>query len=89
MDIEIGRCGVACAVCKYYKNVCLGCGDENQNETICVIYKCADKRNVKYCIQCNDFPCDLLSISKSFCPKVAKINLEQKLLETPRAFKDF
>ncbi|MFZ3060363.1 MAG: hypothetical protein WA102_11595 [Candidatus Methanoperedens sp.] len=47
MDIEIGRCGIACEVCKNFKN--FGCEEENQIGKICVIYECSSSKKVKYC----------------------------------------
>lgn len=86
MDIEIGRCGIACEVCKNFKNVCLGCDQENQIEKICIIYECTSTKNVKYCFDCSEFPCGLLSISKSYCPKTAKIKLKTFFTEQEKVF---
>jgi len=86
MDIEIGRCGIACEVCKNFKNVCLGCDEENQIEKICIIYECTSNKNVKYCFDCSEFPCGLLSISKSYCPKIARIKLKTLFTNKEKVF---
>ena len=76
MDIEIGKCGLACEICKNYNNGCLGCIKENNDKQLCVIYKCANKKDIQYCLQCEEFPCKLiLGISKSYCPIFSRIQL--------------
>ena len=54
-DCVIGACGVACSVCKYYlSGECPGC-----RELPCPIRLCAEKKGVKSCLTCKEFPCKL------------------------------
>jgi hypothetical protein len=46
--------------------ICNGCRNENgrvachnMTET-CNVYKCTEKKGIKYCFDCSDFPCDHL-----------------------------
>ncbi|OGL45772.1 MAG: hypothetical protein A2161_14980 [Candidatus Schekmanbacteria bacterium RBG_13_48_7] len=41
---------------------CNGCGDKRDNSwsSQCPIGRCADLKNIRYCFQCKEFPCDLL-----------------------------
>lgn len=69
MDILIGRCGIACGLCKQYDHVCLGCEEENREEKNCIVYNCAVKKDINYCIQCQEAPCRILrGLSKAYCP---------------------
>ena len=76
MDIEIGKCGITCGICKNYNNGCLGCIKENNDKSICIIFKCANENDVQYCLQCEEFPCNLSrGLSKSYCPVFSRIEL--------------
>jgi len=74
MELEIGRCGVACGVCKRFNEECLGCEEENRAKNTCIVFICAEKKNVSYCIQCPDNPCNLMrGLSKAYCPVISQI----------------
>ena len=69
MDTLIGRCGIACGLCRHFNNQCLGCEEENRAAHICLIFNCAEKKDIKYCIMCPETPCKLMrGLSKSYCP---------------------
>ena len=56
-------CGLCCATCEYKKeNNCKGCissgGKPFHGE--CEIAECAKKKNIRFCGECSDFPCDIL-----------------------------
>jgi hypothetical protein len=69
MEINIGRCGIACEFCKHFDMKCLGCEEENIKENKCIIYNCAAEKNIKYCIQCSEAPCNLMrGLSRAYCP---------------------
>lgn len=56
----IAPCGMNCNVCERYlrdKNRCPGCPDRELN---CGVRDCkhVKKDNLKFCYQCNEFPCD-------------------------------
>lgn len=77
MDITIGRCGLACGVCKKYNNGCLGCIEQNEIENTCVIFNCAEEKSVKYCIQCQEYPCRLIhGLSKAYCPVFTRYKID-------------
>jgi hypothetical protein len=46
------------------KAVCKGCRNQNGNIPFapmkCHVYPCAEKKNVSFCYECSDFPCDYL-----------------------------
>jgi len=76
MDILIGRCGIACGLCKRYGSECPGCENENGEEHICIIYNCAVKKNINYCIQCPEAPCKLMrGLSKAYCPVCSHLKI--------------
>ena len=71
MDYETltAPCGLDCFNCVMYKqgnDTCKGC--RNENGTIkflnmtepCNVYKCITEKNIKFCYECDDFPCDHL-----------------------------
>jgi hypothetical protein len=43
---------------------CKGCREVNGNCPVlpmkCSLYPCAEKKGVKFCYECSDFPCDIL-----------------------------
>ena len=65
---KISYCGLYCGACpSYQKATCLGCRSEDKKQSRkskwgCKIRNCCFKeRNVEYCGQCNDFPCNIIS----------------------------
>ncbi|MCZ7397244.1 MAG: DUF3795 domain-containing protein, partial [Candidatus Methanoperedens sp.] len=76
MDINIGRCGLACEFCKRFNKECLGCEEQNRLENNCIIYNCAVKKGIKYCIQCPEAPCNLMrGLSKAYCPVCSELTI--------------
>jgi hypothetical protein len=76
MDISIGRCGLACEVCKHFNQDCQGCEKENRLKHACLVFNCAEEKNTRYCLQCMEFPCNLMrGLSKSYCPVYSQIKL--------------
>ena len=62
----IAPCGMNCGICRGYqreKNKCVGCREIDVNKPItrakCKIKNCNElkKNNLKYCYQCEIFPC--------------------------------
>ncbi len=82
IGITIARCGIACEVCQYFINKdCLGCVKENELNSRCLIFKCAEEKNIRYCIQCMEFPCKFMrGISKAYCPVFTEIKSRIKAL---------
>jgi len=78
MVVTIARCGLACEVCQYFINQkCLGCEMEYECNSRCLIFNCTEKRQIKYCLQCPEFPCGFMNLSKTYCPVFSKFkNLE-------------
>jgi hypothetical protein len=81
-EITIARCGLACEVCQHFINRdCLGCQKEKESNSKCLIFKCAEEKNVQYCIQCMEFPCKFMQgISKAYCPVFTEIKSKIKVL---------
>lgn len=50
-------CGLYCGSCKFYitKN-CKGC--KSKRDEKCPIWKCAEERGLRFCGECDDFPCE-------------------------------
>ncbi len=48
----------------FEKTICKGCRNENGKcahlPVKCNVYPCAEKKGIKYCCDCSDFPCDHL-----------------------------
>jgi hypothetical protein len=80
--ITIAKCGLACEVCQHFINRdCLGCIKENELNSRCLIFKCAEEKNIQYCIQCMEFPCKFMQgISKAYCPVLTEIKSRIKVL---------
>jgi hypothetical protein len=77
MNITIGKCGLACGLCKHYNLRCLGCEKENLAKHVCLIFNCAEEKNVKYCLDCEEYPCRLMKgLSKSYCPVFTSIKFD-------------
>jgi len=56
-NILISYCGIVCEYCKAYtRKLCGGC-DTHINE--CVYAKCASKKGIRVCLECEDFPCKM------------------------------
>ncbi|MHA1727933.1 MAG: DUF3795 domain-containing protein [Promethearchaeota archaeon] len=62
-------CGLDCFNCPMYlkdDQMCKGC--RNEDGTIgfmgmkepCNVYKCISNKNINFCYECEDFPCDFL-----------------------------
>jgi hypothetical protein len=76
MEITIGKCGIACGLCKNFNNGCLGCEKENISKHACIIFNCAENKNIEYCLKCDDFPCKLMrGLSRAYCPVFTSIKL--------------
>ena len=76
MEIAIGRCGIACEVCRHFDRGCCGCNKENIFNNRCLIFNCTEKKKIEFCVQCTDFPCNLMrGLSKSYCPVFTEIKL--------------
>jgi len=85
MEITIARCGFACEICKHFINQgCRGCEKENRFESECLIFNCAEEKNIKNCLQCDEYPCMLMKgLSRAYCPIFSKINAQDKSLLIP------
>jgi hypothetical protein len=62
----VASCGMDCGVCSRHlraKNQCNGCNEIDENDpkprSSCQIRVC-QKRQGRYCYECEDFPCDRL-----------------------------
>ena len=54
----IGKCGFYCGSCPtYIKGECDGCR-KSHNIGDCFTFDCVDKKEIEYCGQCEQFPCD-------------------------------
>ena len=70
----IARCGLACEICQYFINHrCQGCEKENLINNECLIFNCTEKKQIKYCLQCAEFPCEFMNLSRTYCPVLSKI----------------
>lgn len=82
----IAWCGMNCGICYAYlreKNRCPGCRYLNKNMPIsianCKIRNCKYIKNkeVKFCFECNDFPCKpLLNLDKRYRTKYQMSEIE-------------
>jgi hypothetical protein len=44
IDITVARCGLACEVCKHFNQECFGCEKENELNSRCLIFNCAEEK---------------------------------------------
>ena len=64
--MKYAMCGLDCSICEFKKNdTCTGCHEQKSQVFWgeCPIAKCVMDKQLSTCIECEDFPCDLL---KSF-----------------------
>jgi len=55
-NIKIGVCGLACSKCsKFKEKKCPGC----QPSEHCPLPECAKNKDLDFCFDCKDFPCQL------------------------------
>ena len=61
----LGPCGIYCGYCLgYKKGICSGCryesGKQAQkgNKDWCKVLSCIDRRDVRECSDCTEFPCE-------------------------------
>jgi len=56
--VELGApCGVFCGACKFYlTEKCKGCRAKRNEQ--CTIWKCAEERGLRFCGECDRFPCE-------------------------------
>jgi len=77
MENAIGKCGLACGVCKNFNIGCGGCVKQNIGQNICLIYNCAEEKSINYCLKCKDYPCNLMrGLSKAYCPVFTKFKID-------------
>ena len=75
--MRIGVCGIACEICpRQVKNLCpngdMGCTPKENK--FCRIATCASDKNVRYCFQCAEFPCETTKsgpISFGYCEYIS------------------
>jgi len=73
-ELYLAPCGVNCFVCYVHlkkKKPCNGCYGDNENKPErcknCRIKNCVISKSIKYCFECNDFPCVLIkNLDKSY-----------------------
>lgn len=60
---ELAPCGVYCGACPSYNKTCLGCASNDKTQDRCSKWTCKirnccyNKKELKYCINCEQFPC--------------------------------
>ncbi|MFW9845835.1 MAG: DUF3795 domain-containing protein [Candidatus Thorarchaeota archaeon] len=63
--MKLNPCGHVCDICPSYQGKdghhCSGCLDSKGKPWwgSCKLFECANKRRVRHCGDCTDFPCDL------------------------------
>src|SRR5574341_589957 len=79
--VIVARCGLACEVCQHFNQGCPDCEKDNELNSRCLIYKCAQEKNIQYCLQCPQYPCKLIvGLSKAYCPIYSEIKSNIKVL---------
>ena len=65
-NAELAPCGIFCGACPSFGHTCLGCPSETRSQKrrskwACRIRRCCyETKNLSYCIQCADFPCEAI-----------------------------
>ena len=86
----LALCGIDCSVCPKgttNKEPCTGCRNgkdlSGQNEGCkdCNIKECVFERELDFCFECTDFPCDLLMIIESCYMKKYNISVVKNGLD--------
>lgn len=58
------RCGVRCDLCERKEAVnCKGCVNMDKPfwGGVCQVKSCCEEKKLKFCGECNEFPCEMLS----------------------------
>lgn len=80
-------CGLYCGFCRFYMHEeCHGCGSMDRAD--CRLYTCCRvERELRFCTQCEDFPCSALKSSIGLHPKwleeLAKLPLKGQRTDSP------
>jgi hypothetical protein len=90
--IMFAPCGINCLLCYRHcnhKKPCLGClkGDLGKPEHCrkCKIKECAQIKGLKYCFECNEYPCkNIKSLEKSY-----NIRYQASLISNGKYVKEF
>ncbi len=75
--MKIGVCGIACEICpRQVQNLCPngGSGCAPKENKFCRIATCAFEKNVRFCFQCAEFPCETTKsgpISFGYCEYIS------------------
>ena len=65
-------CGLNCGLCTMrLGGHCPGCGQGNRP---CKAARCAMGRNVKYCFECPDYPCDIYGHADEYDSFITHLN---------------
>lgn len=61
VEIE-SRCGIECSKCEFQEKVgCQGCSNiKNPFYGECAVKNCCEGKNLTFCGECQEFPCELL-----------------------------
>jgi len=90
LEVEAGTCGIYCGYCPVYKRKekgCLGC--EWVNEQLrkvkeshkgCAFWECAEAKDLKCCLLCKEFPCQL-HYGKEAIYTTEALNMWKELME--------
>ena len=58
--VLLGKCGFYCGACPtYIKGGCRGC-DKEHTEGDCYTRDCVTKKDLRFCGECEKFPCDTI-----------------------------
>ncbi|WP_303247682.1 DUF3795 domain-containing protein [uncultured Methanobrevibacter sp.] len=82
IDVELyAPCGFNCISCEKYQSPCIGClkGDRGKTKAAlkCKIKACLDKKKVKYCGRCSEFPCTLIKKHSKKSQKRYNLNTQE------------
>ncbi|MGC9350128.1 MAG: DUF3795 domain-containing protein [Anaerolineae bacterium] len=68
-DALVTPCGLYCGSCRFYMGgVCRGCGTADRAG--CALFDCCRlKRGLRFCTECEEFPCEALRKSVGLDPR--------------------
>jgi len=91
---ETAPCGVFCGACPSYEKSCLGCGSSERTQRRkskwqCKIRKCCfEDKNLNFCIDCHEFPCNLIEKLKNSHPCDVRFKYRHEIYDNIERIKE-
>ena len=84
---ETAPCGVYCGACPSIGKSCRGCGSHERKQNrkskwACKIRNCCfDIKNLSFCFECDEFPCNFIEKLKNSHPNESKFRYRHEIFD--------